>query len=188
MPSPHDAFKALGPVNWDYAANSDLDGFLRDAFSNAQTLVESIPPASGSALRPPQATVRSRSRAQTDSMVPLAEITKSLSSKQTKPCEPAAADLQKEWKEVKISAKDNPMDVNVYKLAAKDGKGSWFARRSVHGGLSFDKWKLGLEREFKETMKVQGPPGSGNVRGIGAERVVEHRVVDDVGKLEGRFS
>jgi len=77
--------------------------------------------------------------------------------------------------------------MNVYKLGAKDGKGSWFARRSVHEGLGFTKWKKGLEREFPETMKVQGGPGEGNIRGIGGERRVAYKKVDGVGKMEGRL-
>lgn len=79
------------------------------------------------------------------------------------------------------------MGISVYKLAGKDGKGAWFARRSVHEGLGFEKWKKGLEREFPETMKVQGGPGVGNIRGIGGERRVEHKVVDGVGKMEGEL-
>ncbi|GKT87818.1 LOW QUALITY PROTEIN: reticulocyte-binding protein 2 like protein A [Colletotrichum tofieldiae] len=93
-------------------------------------------------------------------------------------------DLSKEWKEVKVNARDNPLAINVYKLAAKDGKGSWFARRSVHDGLTFEKWKLGLEREFAESMKVQSGPGAGAIRGIGAEKRVVHEVVEGSGKME----
>lgn len=95
--------------------------------------------------------------------------------------------LRREWKEVKVPAKDNPLGIAVYRLAARDGKGSWFARRSVHHGLTFDKWQLGLEREFAETLKAHGQQGGGNVRGIGAERRVENRVVPGVGKMEGRW-
>jgi hypothetical protein len=101
-----------------------------------------------------------------------------------------AEELRKEWKEVKVAAAgtpENPLGINVYKLGAKDGRGSWFARRSVHADMSFDKWRLGLEREFAETMKVQTGPGGGSIRGIGAERVVERHVVDEVGRAEGEF-
>ena len=76
--------------------------------------------------------------------------------------------------------------MNVYKLGAKDGKGAWFARRSVHEGLGFTKWKKALEREFPETMKVQGGPGEGNIRGIGGESRVEFMTVEEVGKMEGK--
>ena len=73
----------------------------------------------------------------------------------------------------------------VYKLSAKDGKGAWFARRSVHEGIGFSRWRTALEREFPKSMEVQGAPGEGNIRGIGGERRVERKVVDGVGKLEG---
>lgn len=69
-------------------------------------------------------------------------------------------------------------------MAGNDGKGAWFARRSVHEGLGFARWKRGLEREFPETMKVQGGPGEGNIRGIGGERRLERREVQGTGRLE----
>jgi hypothetical protein len=87
---------------------------------------------------------------------------------------------------VKLSPKDNPLGISVYKLGAKDGKGSWFARRSIHEGLGFEEWKRGLEREFPETMKGQSGPGQGNIRGIGAEKRVEYRRVEGSGKMEGK--
>lgn len=73
----------------------------------------------------------------------------------------------------------------VFKLSSKDSKGAWFARRSVHEGLGFNRWKKSLEREFPESLKVQGGPGEGNIRGIGGERRVESINVDGVGRAEG---
>lgn len=99
-----------------------------------------------------------------------------------------ALKLRKEWKEIKINAKENPLDISVYKLGSKDSRGAWFARRSVHEGLPFDTWKRGLETEFLETMKVQDGPGSGNIRGIGADRRAEHHVVDGMGEVQGTCS
>jgi hypothetical protein len=95
--------------------------------------------------------------------------------------------LRKEWKEVQVNPRDNPLGVNVYKLAAKDKKGAWFARRSVHEGLSFERWKYGMEIEFAESLKIQGKPGDGKIRGIGADKRVEDIVVDGCGKMEGTF-
>lgn len=77
------------------------------------------------------------------------------------------------------------MGMSVYRCAGKDGRGAWFARRSVHEGLGFRKWKLGLQREFPETLEVQGGPGEGNIRGIGGERRVERKCVEGVGVVEG---
>ena len=77
------------------------------------------------------------------------------------------------------------MGIGVYKLSGKDGR-AWFARRSVHEGMPYTKWKNALQREFPESLDVQGAPGEGNIRGIGAERRVIKKVVDRVGGLEGR--
>lgn len=73
--------------------------------------------------------------------------------------------------------------MSVYKLAGTDGKGAWFARRSVHCGLGFERWKRALQQEFPETMKIDGGPGEGNIRGIGGERCVECRKAER-GKME----
>ena len=78
------------------------------------------------------------------------------------------------------------MGMAVYRLAGKDGRGAWFARRSVHeGGMGFDQWKAGLQHEFPESLKVQGGPGTGNVRGIGGEKRVDRKEVEGVGCMEG---
>ncbi|KFY20251.1 hypothetical protein V493_07716, partial [Pseudogymnoascus sp. VKM F-4281 (FW-2241)] len=73
--------------------------------------------------------------------------------------------------------------MSVYKLAGTDGKGAWFARRSVHCGLGFERWKRALQEEFPETMRIDGGPGEGNIRGIGGERCVECREAE-CGKME----
>jgi hypothetical protein len=174
----HEPFTALGPVVWEDVPQDDLQSFLRNSFTQAQTLTTSLPSESFTANTP------SRSESSVDvadsqSILPLPWLQES--SEQ-------AQQLRKEWKEVKVNAKDNPLGITVYKLSGKDGKGAWFARRSVHEGLSFDAWKDGLDREFAETMKVQGSPGSGSIRGIGADKRVEHTVVDGVGQLDGEFS
>ncbi|POR34827.1 Putative PH domain-containing protein C19A8.02 [Tolypocladium paradoxum] len=180
MASHHEPLKALGPIGWADVPQDGLETFLAGVFAEAQTVVESIPsPATPSA----RATPTGRARAKTDSAVVYADLQKSLSLPGAPSSAGAADQLRKEWKEVKVNPRDNPLGISVYKLAGKDGKGAWFARRSVHEGLPFDRWKCSLEREFAETMKVQGSPGSGNIRGIGADRNVEHRVVEDVGHL-----
>ena len=100
--------------------------------------------------------------------------------------DPLNVNLQKEWgKPIKLNAKDNPLGMAVYKCSGKDGRGAWFARRSVHEGLGFKKWKLALQREFPETLEVQGGPGEGNIRGIGGERRVERLDVKGAGVVEG---
>ena len=126
---------------------------------------------------------RSRSNTTGSAASSASEI--SLSSARSLPPPPEHAPLQKEWgKPIRLAAKENPLGMSVFKLAGKDGKGSWFARRSVHEGLGFSKWKKGLEREFPESLEVQGNPGDGNIRGIGGERLVESRTVKGLGKLQ----
>jgi hypothetical protein len=184
MAKHHEPLTALCPAKWDDLAHDDLAPFLAETFSNAQTIIDSIPiPTAVKA-----AATTGRARSHTDSAVPVADLNRALSQRLSAAAIGHSQELLKEWKEVKVNAKENPLGINVYKLAAKDGKGSWFARRSIHEGLSFEKWKLGLEREFAETMKVQTGPGGGSIRGIGAERRVEHASVSDIGTLEGRHA
>lgn len=58
--------------------------------------------------------------------------------------------------------------------------------------MSFDKWRCALEREFAETLnrsdKNGSEPGTGNIRGIGAEKRVERKVVEGKGALESELS
>lgn len=181
MGNHHEPLQAMGPIEWEKLPQDDLKNFLDDVFSECQTVVESIPaPAT-------TATATGRARSKTDSAVPTGDIQRALSQRQKASAIGHAQDLCKEWKEVKVNAKDNPLGISVYKLGAKDGKGAWFARRSVHEGLTFEKWKLGMEIEFGETMKIQGSPGSGNIRGIGADKRVEDLEVKDAGHLQGKF-
>ncbi|PHH69822.1 hypothetical protein CDD82_7496 [Ophiocordyceps australis] len=181
MASHHEPFKALGALDWAEVPQDGLDGFLESIFDDAQTVIDSIPSSStvpsGSAAKHEQGT--GRARAKTDSVVDEA-----LSP--TWPKEPSweAEQLYKEWKAVKMNQKDNGLDIQVYKLSAKDAKGAWFARRSVHEGFHFEGWKRAFESEFAESMKVQGSPGSGNIRGIGADRRVEHYSVEGRGQVD----
>lgn len=84
------------------------------------------------------------------------------------PTDAALEVLQKEWKPVKLGSKENPMGFSVYKLQAKDGKGTWFARRSVHEELGFKKFRAGLQREFEIGVKR-----GNSVRGVGRERTAD---------------
>ncbi len=197
MAKHHEPLKALAPIDWAEVPQEDggLDGFLNGVFAEAQVVVDSIPSTTTTTSGSNSTTATGRARAQTDSAVfysgaaAAAATAKDQSpSSSAGPSAEQREQLRKEWKEVKVNPRDNPLGITVYKLAGKDGRGAWFARRSVHEGLSFDRWKAGLEREFAETMKVQGSPGSGNIRGIGADRSVEHKVLDGAGHLNGMFS
>jgi hypothetical protein len=182
MSALHDALKTLLPTDFSEVPTDDLNPFLSTAFSKGQLIVDSVPipaPVDESAL------AGERSRSNTVSSTASSVFKISLSSARSAPPSSDIEALQKEWKPVKLNPKDNPLGMSVYKLGGKDGKGAWFARRSVHEGLGFTRWKKGLEREFPETMKVQGGPGEGNIRGIGGERRLEYKNVDAVGKMEG---
>ncbi|KAI5868025.1 hypothetical protein GGS23DRAFT_7898 [Durotheca rogersii] len=172
MPNAHEAFKALGPINWDGIAHDQLQTFLSDIFHDAHCVIDSIPVSLASSPQMP-----GRLRSATDPDLP------TLPSRTSQPSA-RVNQLRKEWKEVKVNPRENPLGLDVYKLAAKDGKGAWFARRSVHEGLSFEKWKLCMEKELDESMKVQGKPGDGSIRGIGADKRVVSQAVQDYGKMQ----
>jgi hypothetical protein len=194
MGNHHEPLKSLGPVHWADVPQDDLKPFLHNIFADAHTVIDSVPSPTSSvsaaaAASPPS---KGRSRAKTDSAVGDAAATAAAAAAAATPGFPqneAAVEnsrqLQKEWKEVKVNPRENPLGVKVYKMSAKDGGGAWFARRSVHEGLTFDQWKAGLDREFIETMEVQGGPGSGSIRGIGADKRVEDCDVPDAGHVQG---
>lgn len=179
MSSLHEALKSLGPCNWaDIPTSPDqLDPFIADLFSKSQLILESVP------IPDPDDATRSRSHTVSSIASNASEISSS-SARSTAPAAEYAA-LQKEWgKPLKLAAKENPLGMSVYKLGGKDGRGAWFARRSVHEGLGFARFKRGLEREFPESLAVQGAPGEGNIRGIGGEKKLESIKVGNKGKVE----
>jgi hypothetical protein len=179
MASLHEALKSLGPCDWADIPTSpeQLDPFISDLFSKSQLILESVPiPDPDSSIRPRSHTVSS-----------VASNASEMSSSSARSAPPAAeyAALQKEWgKPLKLASKDNPLNMSVYKLGGKDGRGAWFARRSVHEGLGFARFKRGLEREFPESLAVQGAPGEGNIRGIGGEKKLESIKVGNRAKVE----
>ncbi|RVX70134.1 hypothetical protein B0A52_06306 [Exophiala mesophila] len=179
MASLHAALKYLSPTKFSDlpSEQEDLDPHLADLFTHVQAIVESIPmPDPG----PSQANLHTHA---THPATSAAEMT--ISSARSPPPAPEHLALQKEWgKPIKLSAKENPMNMAVYKLGSKDGKGAWFARRSVHEGLGFSQFKRGFEREFPTSLAVQGAPGEGNIRGIGAETKVEDISVPNRGRIE----
>ncbi|CAZ81959.1 unnamed protein product [Tuber melanosporum] len=84
-------------------------------------------------------------------------------------------ELRREWRPINLSAKENPLGIQVFKLQSRDGKGAWFARRSVHAGIGFKRFRAGLEREFQQGDGKGVREERGNVRGIGRERQVERK-------------
>lgn len=183
MGNPHEPLASLGPVAWNDLPQDDLPSYVNDIFAQAMVVVESIP-SPASAAAPPAG----RARAKTESAVNTDSVQLARALRQPVEALEAAATLRKDWKEVKVNPKENPLGINVYKLSSKDGKGAWFARQSIHEGLSFDDWRAGLEREFAESLKVQGSPGIGNIRGIGADRHVEDKQIENAGNLSGKLT
>ncbi|KAM3555870.1 hypothetical protein MY1884_005354 [Beauveria asiatica] len=180
MTNPHEPLQALAPADWNDLPQDDLAAYMNHIFAQSMIVVESIPSPSSAAT--PAST--GRARAKTESSAVLRNDAQRFRAlRQPAASLEAAMALRKDWKEVKVNPRENPLGINVFKMSSKDGKGAWFARQSVHEGLSFDDWKVGLEREFAESLKVQGSPGLGNIRGIGADRHVEDKDVDDAGHL-----
>ena len=185
MAALHESLKSLAPVTFDSISTDapELNSYLRKHFLACQLLIDSVPPPPPPPTSGPY-TGRNRSGTASSTASGISDISQSAARS-----EPPVSEhelLQKEWgKPLKMSAKENPLGIGVYKLSGKDGRGAWFARRSVHEGLSFDRWKAGLEKEFPESVEVEGGPGAGKVRGIGGERRVE-RVQTDEGTMEGK--
>jgi len=174
-----------------------LADILTNTFSNAQILIDSIPGCStdpSTAEEKPTTNNQKssgRARSHTDSAVstPSSPPAAALLARgeREQPAEKATEKLRAEWKEVRVPSgpKDNPLGIKVYKLAAKDGKGAWFARRSVHfGEVGFQKWQLGLQREFAETSRVRSGEEMKSVRGLGAEKKVGGMKVQGAGGCE----
>lgn len=161
----HDALRSLGPVNFESEVPTepaDVDGYLRGIFDDVQLILDTIPIAA------PDTSSVTRTRSHTVAASNASEMSASTSRSELP--SPDRIALQKEWgKPIKLSAKENTMGMSVYKTSGKDGKGAWFARRSVHEGLGFDRFVNAFEKEFPTSLAVQGAPGEGNVRGIGAE-------------------
>ncbi|KAI9806218.1 MAG: hypothetical protein M1825_006333 [Sarcosagium campestre] len=180
MAALHSALQILSPTEFTSVPQDDLESYLKEAFSKAQMLVNSVP-------IPDEKSTPDAGRSRSNTTSSLASSASEMSLSSARPAAPITehAVLQKEWgKPLKLAAKDNPLGMSVYKLSGKDGRGSWFARRSVHEGLGFKAWKKSLQQEFPESLQVQGGPGEGNIRGIGGERKVETKVAHGTGKLE----
>lgn len=204
MEALHSALRLLAATDIDDipADNGELRSYMRHLLANAYLAVESVPPAASA----------SSSKSQPEPVLQLpASISAALASGSGSSLgsgsgsgsdEATAATatsididigvLQKAWNKPinKVdNAKDNPLRIPVYKLASKDGKGAWFARRSVHTGLAFERWREKLRDEFAETMRIRERNGGslegGSVRGIGSERRVEVREVPVKTEING---
>lgn len=175
-----EALSALRPKTFSDVPVNDLGPFLSDIFSKAELIANSVPPPPGGS--PYESAQRSR----TDATPATSAADLTVSTVRRPQAEGELAKLQSAWgKPVKLSSKENQSGISVYKMAAHDRHGAWFARSSVHEGLGFAKWKRAMMREFPESLEVQGGPGEGNIRGIGGDKRLEEVEVDGIGKMEG---
>ncbi|KAJ9657319.1 hypothetical protein H2201_008223 [Coniosporium apollinis] len=179
MSALHDALKVLRPKDFSEVPQDDLGVFLRDIFAQAELIVNSVPPPPGGS----DFASSKRSRSDSNGAKRASEITSSPA--RPPPLDPSHEDLQKSWgKPLKLGPKENPLGISVYKMAGHDRHGAWFARRSVHEGLGFAKWKKAMRREFAESLAVQGGPGAGSIRGIGSDQRLERKDVEGIGRME----
>ncbi|RJE19255.1 hypothetical protein PHISCL_08405 [Aspergillus sclerotialis] len=167
-----EALQILSPTDWTsvpYSSADSLRDYIDEISRKATLIVNSIP-------EPPQPDpVETTTLNPTD---PSSRITPSTHRIGTS--DPDILSLQSQWgKPLKLSAKDNPHRIPLYKLPANDGQGAWFGRRSVHEGLGFSRWKTKQASEIEETLRVnqrkmeKGKTPDYSVRGIGAEKLVE---------------
>ncbi|XPS81172.1 hypothetical protein M3J09_013113 [Ascochyta lentis] len=175
----HKALECLRPKEFSDVPTDNLKSFLPEILSNAELIANSIPP-------PPNGTPyesAQRTRTSPQPAANAADLTKS-EVRRPPPAKEHEA-LQKSWgKPVKLGGKEASAGMSVYKMAGHDRHGAWFSRSSVHEGLGFAKWKRMMQREFPESLEVQGGPGEGNIRGIGGDQRLEDMTVDGIGNLQ----
>lgn len=175
----HEALKALSPTDWDDIPLDDLSPYMTALLTSGELICNSVPPpVDGTPFHDAKPHFDQPNGATSHKDVLPSQARSHPPSKEHE-------DLQKNWgKAMKFSAKDNPLNIAVYKMAGKDRFGAWFARRSVHEGIGFTKFINAMKREFDESLAVEGGPGSGSIRGIGADTRLEKKEVDGLGALE----
>jgi hypothetical protein len=175
----HEALKALSPTDWDDVPLDNLESYMKTLLTSGELICNSVPqPTDGTAFHEATPHFDEPNGATSHKDV-------HPSSARQHPPAKEHEDLQKNWgKAMKFSAKDNPLNISVYKMAGKDRYGAWFARRSVHEGMGFSKFKNAMTKEFAASLAVEGGPGSGSIRGIGVDTRLEKKEVEGVGTLE----
>lgn len=153
----HEALKALAPIDHgEFPADAQsLDAQLEASLAEAHTLISSIPPP--------------------------ADLPRHLLL--PKPPGAHVAALQNEWKPVKLSGRENALGLSMFKLVARDGRGTWFARRSIHTGVPFDRFEKGLQHEFSQPTAAEEGVRPTPIRGVGRD-VLVRRQSSPLGKAE----
>ncbi|KXL51300.1 hypothetical protein M433DRAFT_47995, partial [Acidomyces richmondensis BFW] len=175
----HEALKWLSPLHWNDVPTNALPQFLTDTFNASELLVNSVPPPpNGEPFHNCKPHFTKPNAAST------AKEMHASAARSLPPIDEHVA-LQQCWgKPIKFNPKDNPHHVAMYKMAARDRHGAWFARRSVHEGIGFSKFRRAMQQEFPESLRVEGGAGAGAVRGIAADRRLERIDVEGLGVLE----
>lgn len=176
----HKALESLRPTKWSDVPIDDLAAYLVESFAQAELIINSVPPIPGG-------DAFEHARRSRNDNVGATKASEMLISQARPPIvDHEMEELAKGWgKPMKMSTKDNPLGVSIYKMAGHDRHGAWFARRSVHEGLGFTKWKRAMQKEFPESLADQTGPGAGSVRGIGGDRKLERHDAEGVGRAEG---
>ena len=172
-PPLHEALAHLRAKPFSDIPTDDLEPYLRTTLTTAHTIANSVPPAAHySPVAAPTPNSPSPSPA------PPPHHTAGSSTDDIR-------GLWTAWgKPVKLSARDNPLALAVYKMAGADRHGAWFARRSLHRGLGFGAWRAAMAREFDASLAAGGGPGHGAVRGIAADRRIHECAVEGVARLQ----
>lgn len=187
MATLNDALQCLKPTSWEDVPQSpdELRDYVRDIFKQSRLIAESLPDP------PPYDIVAQASEELHTGM----RVTPS--SVRVGETDPDVTALHKQWgKPIKMGGpKDNPLGLHVWKMAATDGGGHWFGRRSVHEGMPFSRWMEKMSSEYDETLKVnkekieKGETPDKSIRGIGAEEKVENvEVLDEDGLVMGHLT
>ncbi|KAJ9295171.1 hypothetical protein DTO271G3_6341 [Paecilomyces variotii] len=191
MAALHQALQTLAPTSWEDVPDSEnsLRQYMQELFKSSRLIIESVP-------EPPPAP-SNNSNGSSSSSLGSSSSRISNSAARSGTSDPQFLSLQKEWgKPIRVNnPKDNPLDIGVYKLNGKDGKGAWFARRSVHEGLPFSRWKAKMQHEIGETLRIRqeerekGQAPCFSIRGIGGDERTEYMEVKDAdnGALLGRL-
>ncbi|KAF4552167.1 Hypothetical protein D9617_11g010160 [Elsinoe fawcettii] len=173
----HESLKTLSPVDFADVPLDNLTEYLKSHLEAAELICNSVPdPPGGEPFESSQPL---------HSEPDLAGSHKDIAASAARAPTPHEhhAKLQSSWgKPLKVG--QNPLDVKVYKMAAHDRHGAWFARRSVHEGISFSRVRKAMRWEFLESMAVQGGPGAGAVRGLAVDTRLEKKKVGQLGQLE----
>lgn len=201
MASLHDALGYLAPLSWEEVPQSPdrRREFLREIFVQARRIVDSVPepPSPAATAADEQHDSDASIRAAATVIPSKVRLTSSESTAETEEIDSERQVLQAQWGQpLKLKRAENALAVSIYALKGRDGRGTWFGRRSVHEGLPFARWKARMQRELDETCRVNrerqlhGLEPNFAIRAIGAQDKLEDMpVLDADGKtLLGRIA